>query len=375
MTFRSKLSPMWNNLQGVLFPKLENHIGPLSNRYKHLISLLELVRVEEFVQGGFYMGRRRTGRHAMARAFIAKQVLKLTYTKQIVEALNSDPQLKVICGWNKIDRIPSESKFSRAFREFALSNLPERVHEALISQMYQDQILGHISHDSTSIYGREKALKKQGSYKERKKFANNRYLREKQGQLSLRQKQLNSKNLSEMIVDLPTACDIGAKKTAQGYMTPWKGFKLHAAIDDHGIPITTILTSASLNDCEVAIPMLNKTSRLVTNFYDLMDAAYDVTEVKEYSYKLGHVPLVDKHSRSRGQKAEKEIAKKIGKKLNFQTAEERRYRERFSKERTFALLKEYFGASTVQYKGHLKVNCQIGFGVLAMTASMFLGLF
>ena len=62
---------------------------------------------------------------------------------------------------------------------------------------------------------------------------------------------------------------------------------------NNGFPI---LTSASVNDCEVAIPLMTKNSRVATNFYDLMDSAYDVPEIKEYSAVLGHVPLVDLHA-------------------------------------------------------------------------------
>ena len=49
--------------------------------------------------------------------------------------------------------------------------------------------------------------------------------------------------------------DKGMKKSAQGYTTIWKGYKVHAAVDDDCIPLAVIITSASLNDCEVAIPL------------------------------------------------------------------------------------------------------------------------
>ena len=95
-----------------------------------------------------------------------------------------------------------------------------------------------------------------------------------------------------MLELLPTECDKGMKKCSLGYTTIWKGYKLHAAVDDHCIPLAVIVTSASLNNCEAAIPLAVKSHRVVTNLYDLMGAAYDHPEIKEHSVKLGHVPVM-----------------------------------------------------------------------------------
>ena len=62
---------------------------------------------------------------------------------------------------------------------------------------------------------------------------------------------------------------------AKGYKTSWNGFKLHLDITDVGLPISALVTSASLHDSQVAIPLMKLTSGKVTYFYDLMDAAYD----------------------------------------------------------------------------------------------------
>lgn len=65
-----------------------------------------------------------------------------------------------ICGWETQNEIPSESTFSRAFAEFANSELASRVHETLIKTTYQEQIVGHISRDATEIESREKPVTK-----------------------------------------------------------------------------------------------------------------------------------------------------------------------------------------------------------------------
>jgi hypothetical protein len=44
----------------------------------------------------------------------------------------------------------------RSFVEFAASELPSRLHEALIKQTDADRLAGHIARDSTAIEGHEK---------------------------------------------------------------------------------------------------------------------------------------------------------------------------------------------------------------------------
>ena len=41
------------------------------------------------------------------------------------------------------------------------------------------------------------------------------------------------------------------------------------------IPVSCLLTSASVHDSQVAIPLMTMTSARVSYLYDLMDAAYD----------------------------------------------------------------------------------------------------
>jgi hypothetical protein len=369
MSFRSNLSQIWFNIQYKLFPFLEENLGDLSEKNKEIVSVLELVRIESFLPNYTWdNGRPPKDRCAMARAFVAKMVLKLPYTNQLIDLVKRDKQLKVICGWDIESRIPDKSVFSRAFHHFAKIALPDRVHQALVREIYKDDIIGHIGNDSTPLIGREKPLKKEGTRQERKKAANDRYLREKRGLEVGRKRKQMTQTFDEMIAELPTSCDMGMKKNSQGNAMVWKGYKFHAAVDDHGIAVAAILTSASLNDCEAAIPLMAKTNKVVKNFYDLMDAAYDVPEVKEYSQSLGHIPIIDAHARSKAQKEEQEMEAKRRRLIGFCTAEDKRYRNRFPKERFNALFKEYFGGNSIQYKGPVKVFCHTMFGVLTCTA-------
>lgn len=368
MSFRAKISQFWDNIQYKLFPLVEEEIGVLSAKHKKLISILELVRVEHYLPDTrFANGRPPKDRSAIARAFIAKIVFNYSTVNQLIDRLKIDKQLRMICGWNSIQSIPSESKFSRVFKEFAESNLPDRAHQALIKELYQDEVVGHVSKDSTPLEVREKATRKEKKAKKTGK----KYL--KAGELNRRQKQLKETDLNQMIQDLPIKCDIGKKKNTSGHIMTWKGYKLHAAIDDHCVPLAVIVTSASLNDCEAAIPLATKCHKVTTSMYDLMDAAYDHIEIKEHSIMLGHVPIIDKCPSSAIQKEEKEAEKERQKILNFETAEDRRYRERFKTERFNALYKDRYGGRTIGYRGYLKVTCGVMFGVLALTGSLLLG--
>ncbi len=373
MSLKPTLSQMWSNIQCNLFPTLESHIGELTDEYKKLVAIFELVRVEESLPcTRFNWGRPVKSRSCMARAFIAKMVFNIPNTKQLIRHLKVDRKLRIICGWEIGSKIPSESTFSRGFAEFAESSLADKVHQLLITKSYKDQIIWHLVKDSTPIIAREKPLKKEGTAKERKKKMGERYIREKKGELlNRRQKQLQS-SLDEMINELPTSCDIGMKKNAQGYTMCWKGYKLHAAVDDNCIPISVLITSASLNDSEVAIPLAEKSRKVAKNFYDLMDAAYDENEIKQHSVSLEHMPIIDRHSRSTAQKKEKQEEQARKRQLNFLTAEDKRYKERMPKERFNALYKDYYGGRNILYRGHAKVSSHIMFGVLAMTASTLL---
>jgi hypothetical protein len=53
-------------------------------------------------------------------------------------------------------------------------------------------------------------------------------------------------SLAAMLADLPTHCTVGTKRNAKGHTTSCIGYKLHLDIADGEIPISAILTSASL---------------------------------------------------------------------------------------------------------------------------------
>ena len=173
--------------------------------------------------------------------------------------------------------------------------------------------------------------------------------------------------IHEMLDDLPTTCDVGTKKNAKGYKVSWNGYKLHADVADGCIPISCFLTSASLHDSQVAIPLATMTAARVTSLYDLMDAAYDCTEIKDHSRSLGHVPIIDINPRTKERKEELVLENKALKNVGHQLSEDVRYNERTTAERFNGCLKEEFGGNTVNVRGNAKVMCHLMFGVLTLT--------
>ena len=369
MPLRETLTSTWDHIQGFLFPMLREEVGPLTVQHERLVVVLDLARVEAFVRTWPGLpGRPQEDRHALARAFVAKSVLNLATTSGLIERLAADARLRRLCGWERARAVPSESTFSRAFAEFAASALPARVHEALIKRTHKDRLVGHISRDATAIDAREKPVKpalpapktpkrKRGRPKKGEAIAKKEPRRlERQAGMTL----------AEMLADLPTACTIGTKRNAKGHTTSWIGYKLHIDTADGDIPVSCLLTSASVHDSQAALPLATITAGRVTNLYDLMDSAYDAPEIWEKSRALGHVPVIDANPR-RGGKAEAEAEALARRCAGYKPAEDLRYNERSAAERVNSSLKDSYGGRYVRVRGAAKVFCHLMFGILALT--------
>lgn len=483
-----RISHFWNRIQGYLFPLLEYELGPLTAKQQQLVEILEVIQIEEFIPNlkGF-IGRPKSDRAAIARAFVAKSVYNLTTTRALIDRLQTDISLRRICGWEQVHQVPDESTFSRAFAEFSSSQLPQKVHHALIKNAYQGELIGHVSIDSTPIEARETPQKKE---KEKEQPTKQEEQPTKQEEQSTKQEEQPTKQEEQLVLpgfsvtgsleqdgscvadhdeaiastlieersviagplqptetlsedpskaeqltkqkekqpakrgrpkkgekrppkekkqpvkrgrpkkgeerppqkpkrldqqlemtqearlnDLPKPCDVGAKLNSKGHMKFWIGYKLHIASGDGGVPLSCILTSASVHDSQVAIPSLAETSSKVANLYDLMDSAYDCPQVLEYSRGLGHIPLVDKNVRRDVEaKREQEQESLAQKTINWKPPEAIRYNQRSTAERVNSRLKDEFGGRMVRVRGNIKVACHLMFGILALTADALLNI-
>lgn len=352
------LSSLFNTIQTILFPLIEESYGKLTENEQRFVRVCEIcipANYTRYITGG-YMGRPQKDRLAIVCAFIAKAIYNFATTKLLLEHLRCNPTLRRLCGWEGRNQIPSESTFSRAFAEISLSELPQKIHENMIKTHYKEKIVGHISRDATSISAREKPLRKLPKAKKVRRKRG----RPKNGEVPQPKEpkkleiQLN-RTLQENLADIPVACDVGAKKDSKGYLLTWNGYKLHIDGGDGDVPLSALLSSASTHDSQVAIPLAQLSAQRVTNLYDLMDAAYDSKEIHEMSRRLNHVPVIDSNKR-RGEKVEFDPAKKI------------RYNQRTASERINSNLKDNYGGRNVRVKGAKKVMAHLMFGIIALTA-------
>jgi len=363
MKLKEKVSWLMGTVQQSLFPHLDECLPvPMTEPEKHLVKILELVQIEKHVPVSAsrqWLGRPIKEREAIARAFVAKSVLRYQHTSSLRHALQSTPNLRVICGFSNRRDVPSESTFSRAFAEYARAGLGTVVHNVLVKEHLSTELIGHVSRDSPAIVGREKPTKKVKVPKVAKKKG-----RQAKGEIRppSEPKRLDvqrTQTAQEAIAQLPKVCDRGVKKNAKGYTETWNGFKLHLDVNDCGLPISAVLTSASVHDSQVAIPLMKLTSSKVTSCYDLMDAAYDATPIWEQSRELGHVPIIDRNPRGQ------EI-------IPMAPHEAARYNERTAAERCNGRFKDEFGGRSVQVRGADKVMLHLMFGIIALFVDQLL---
>ena len=373
-----------NLLQGELFPILESSVGPLSKYSRLLAEAVSLVPMASFMKERAATGRPRQDRQCLATAFLAKAVYNLTTTRQLLDRLGSDSQLRRLCGWDSISAIPTESTFSRAFAEFAASELPAHIHAALIERTQKGRTFSYLLRDATAIEARErfpedskqpasaqtrqrrrapaKAAKKRnaprkpfGPYRqERQPYGPNR--KAKSSERGTRIEGQHYMTLETMIAQLPRDCSLGVKSSPDGHKKYWRGYKLHWDISSEGrIPISCHLTGAKVHDSQVAIPLMEISKRRVQWKCDVMDSAYDAKAIRKKAEQLKHEVLI-------------KPVKREGKNPPKWTEEQKeRFKVRTIVEQQNARLKDEFGGRIIYVRGAAKVMAHLMFGVIALT--------
>jgi hypothetical protein len=394
LTPREALLQFGHVVQEELFPHLEAAVGQLSTQLELLAAVVCLVPLGRLLSAG----RARTGRPAkdraaLATAFMAKAIFNLPTTRHLMDRLRVDQALRQFCGWRSPRAVPHESKFSRAFAEFAASQLPQQLHEAVVKTTQSQRLVGHIARDSTAIPAREhipeavmeqkrtahKKHQHKGKGKRgRPKGSGGKARVETKAKASERGKRIQRQphqKLDAMLADLPPQCDIGVKKTTDGHEQSWRGYKLHLDVADGQVPISALLTSASVHDSQVAIPLMTLSSQRVDYLYELMDSDYDANHLHVHSRKLNHVPIIAPHPR-RGTKQPSQLPKAFPEQPapEMSWAQQERFKERTMIERVNARLKDEFGARHLRVRGAAKVMAHLMFGVLALTVDQWLWL-
>ena len=387
-------------LQQELFPVLESSVGPLSADLQRLAAVMALVPLDRLLSARrASTGRPAKDRAALATAYIAKAILNLPNTRHLMARLRVDEALRRLCGWSTVKALPHESKFSRAFAEFADMELPRQLHKAVVLDTQKGRLIGHIARDSTAIAARErfpvtaehkkqrqekkrekqkqrelkqKALRTKTALPRKKRVRKGSFDKKKAGERGSRIERQRKQKIEQMLSELPTKCDIGTKINSQGNNDSWRGYKIHFDTADGQIIIAALLTSASVHDSQAAIPLMTLSSQRVDYLYELSDSAYDAQQIDAQSRQLGHIPITALHGRRASKKATALFP--VGTMPQLTPAQEERFKGRTMSERMNARLKDEFGGNTLRVRGAKKVMAHLMFGVLALTVDQWLRL-
>ena len=217
MSLTNHILENWCRFQGELFPEIESTIGPFLENHTRFVTVLQMVCPERFIRGNYRgEGRLLADQVNLARAFLAKAMWNLPTTRDLIERLEVDPRLRKLCGWIYVREIPSESLFSRAFAEFAQSDLAGQMHEALVKEALGDSIVGHVSRDSTAIPVREKPVPKAESdeepMKRKRGLPRKGEVRPPKAKTRLERQTVGDLTLKQMLDDLPKDCNPASPK-------------------------------------------------------------------------------------------------------------------------------------------------------------------
>jgi len=372
----SSLSKMWTkilNLETSLFPALkeELRLEELSCKEQKLIKILDFAQIENNITVVSKTNRPKD-RVEIARAFITKSVYNIQTTRDLIDRLHHDRTLRILCGWRYKNNIPSESKFSRVFKELSDTKIAQKAHKQFIKEYLNEKTFFYNASDSTKIPLREKPVKIEKEKPKAKKRG-----RPKKGEIkkptkpTILQQQIKMQSVEEKLSLVSTDCGVGRKQNSKGNYETWIGGKLHISVVDGDIPITSIYSSANVHDSSVALPLMQETSKRVKYLYDLQDAGYDANIIREYSINLGHRPIIDinpKNSQNLKDKIELiKHEKRSFKLFNLQQdLDEEHYNQRSMVERVNKYLKEDFGCKTIYYQGATKVASVLAFGILSI---------
>jgi hypothetical protein len=308
----------------------------------------------------------------IARAMIAKSVYNMQTTRDLIDRLHSDRTLRVLCGWRYKSDIPSESKFSRVFKELSDLKIAQKTHEQFVKEYLSDTLFIYNATDATKIPLREKPVKIEKEEKPKNKVGRPKKNEKREPvKPKILEQQRDMNTTEDMLSLVSTQCGIGIKQNSKGNREVWIGGKLHTSVVDGDIPITAFYSGANVHDSSVALPLMNETSKRVPYLYDLQDAGYDSDIIREFSVKNNHKPIIDINPKnSKVLKQIIQLQKDEKEKFEFfnlpTSLDDHHYNQRSMVERVNKYLKDDFGCNTIYYQGATKVASVLAFGILSV---------
>jgi hypothetical protein len=250
--------------------------------------------------------------------------------------------------------------------------IAQKTHEKFIKEYLSEKTFFYNATDATKIPLRQKPLKMEKEKPKPKKRG-----RPKKGETrepikpTILQKQKELQTVEDKLSLVSQECGVGIKQNSKGNREVWIGGKLHISVVDGDIPVTAFYSGANVHDSSVALPLMQETSKRVNYLYDLQDAGYDADIIREFSYKLGHCPIIDINPKnSKELKAKIELLsheKKTFKYLNQHlNCEEVHYNQRSMVERVNKYLKDDFGCDKIYYQTPIKIASVLAFGILSI---------
>jgi transposase len=336
----------------------------LTDEYK---TFLHMLRVLEDAQNPLIRSYAGTGRipyqyQPFVRSVLAKCFFKIDTTTQYIHRLQTDSNLRLLCGF---ERVPGKSTFSRNFAVLSGTAIMSETLDRLVKEAHAGKAVYHVSRDSTAIEAREKPHKKpkKGEKKEKKRRG-----RPKKGEVrppkpeTVIEKQVHE-SLEDSLKNIDTACAHGCKKNSHGATQFWTGYKLHLDVSDTGFPLSAFVSGANVHDSQLAIPLEKMTESKVIFCYSLMDAAYDCSVIDSFIRSRERIPIIDPNNRGNESRPPLDPAKK------------ERYKMRTEVERANSILKDWLLPGKLYVKGHAKVSFVLFSAVLCLAALRMLQYF
>lgn len=316
--------------QEEIFPELNLKLGVVTSFHEQLLLVLDLMDVDSLYPRAKWdcgIGRPPVNRQQLFRAFVAKVLLNLSTTVDLIERLKVDRVLRGVCGFDyRSDLLPSESAFSRGFAEFARANLCAAVHLDLICRHCSAELYEHTAIDASAIAVAER---------DHKRIVETKITAEQQ----------RKQSLAEVLAELPSTCDYGAKRDSNGNKMQWKGYKLSIAVNEYNIPLAGVVSSASTHDSLMAIPLVRMVEERVDTLYYTADKGYDSTAIREEISSYGKIGIIDFNRRNN---------KKDNRR--FDPCKQERYKTRTFSESAFAQIKRGYLPRYILLRGYEKVK-------------------
>jgi hypothetical protein len=333
----------------------------LSDEYK---TFLHILRVVENFAAGLARARAKTGRPPYSyrlyfRCEMAKRYFHIEKTKDLIQRLKGEPNLRLLCGCGKV---PSKTSFSRGFAYLAENKITDNAFEALVIEAHKGAVVYHVNRDSTAIAAREKPEKKPAKTADKtpKKRGSPKKDSVKAEKKTPALEKQPTQTPQQSLAEINKNCAWGMKKNSEGHIHVWKGYKLHLDVSDIGFPLTACVTGANVHDSQLAIPMEQITEQRVTHLYSLMDAGYDAKAIDDFIRSKNRIPIIDQNKRQ-GQN-----------RPPLDPAKQERYKIRTTVERTNSDLKDNFLPRAIYVRGHAKVSCVLMSAVLCLAAVKYL---